>query len=491
MSERQDSRLIERIQLMAQGLLIQPPEIDAAIRRGKRRRFVARTGVVVAALVIAAALLIPFRALLDLGDDRRAPAVLTPAPRECPLPLLRSPTVSVEEFRRLINAYLPRWLPDGFGLLRSLGSEPGFDAADVTGVWADTRCREVWLTFSSAFRAASPDVRYDPSLPQVGPWTLRTDEPGECGNAVLGVGRCLDYAAVTQDGVLSLSMIGVERDDGDRIALSILGEDAERPPPPSGTIAYIQGRQGFGPITLLDVASGRAERVPGPSYNSVGVSWSPDGSTIAVTRHILEGNGELTLVRAATGEITRTMPIDPLLNPQGVDWSPDGRSLAFSSTYSELWVIDADGSGLHRLDIGARALDLGWSPSRNELALVTNGGDLVVADPDGGKVRLVYDGAGGRALSSPSWSPDGERIAFSAEVDGLGQIFVIDREGSAPVQLTSGTDQSDDPTWSPDGRWIAFTRGGDHTDVFAVTPDGSWELRLTDTDQDEYGPDWH
>jgi len=491
MSERHDPRLVERVRMLAEGLSIDPPEIDSVIRRGARRQLVARAGVVVAALVIGAALVIPFRSLPHLGQDRGASAVLAPAPRDCPLPLLRSPTISVEEFRRLMGTYLPRWLPDGFGLLRALGPEQDvIDGPDVTGIWADTRCREVWLTFSSAFRGASPDVRYDASLPQVGPWTLRTDEPGECGNAVLGVGRCLDYAAVTQDGVLSLSMIGVKRDDGDRIALSILSEDSERPPPLTGTIAYIEGRQAFGPITLLDAASGRAESLGSRSYSSVSASWSPDGSMIALTRNILEGNGELIIVSATTGEITRTMPIDPLLNPQGVDWSPDGGSLAFSSTYSELWIIDSDGADLHRLQISVRALNLAWSPSRNELALVTNGGDLVIADLDGGEVRIAYDGGGGRALSTPSWSPDGERIAFSAEVDGPGQIFVIDRDGSDPVQLTSGTDDNDDPTWSPDGGWIAFSRGGDHTDLFAVTPDGSWLLQLTDTDRDEYGPDW-
>ncbi len=489
----QDERIVERVRSLAERLPVEPPDIDPVLRRGRRRRMLSGLGTAGVVVTLVAALIIPLRSLLPIGGhDRDGPsAVLEAAPRECPVGIIRASSVGVDEFRRLMNRYLPTWLPKGFGLLETYGPEGAADGFDATGIWSDARCRVATLTFSSAFRTAGPTIPYDPSLPQVGPWTLRTDEADACGNAVLGTGRCLEYLAVNGDGVLSLSMIGLERDEGDRIALSILSDGGREPPPPAGTIAYILGRQGFGSIALLDVTSGNVEPRGRERYNSIGVAWSPDGTTLALTRGLFEGNGEIILVAVASGAIVRTLPIDPLLNPQYVVWAPDGRSLAFTSTSADLWIIGTDGSDLRQVPIGAvRASGLSWSPDGNTIAFVASEGSLALIEPTGGDPQVLFDREGGRAVDRLAWSPDGEWIGFSAEVDGTDQIFVIRRDGSDLMQLTDSPENSKDPTWSPDGEWIAFTRGGDHWELFAVTPDGSLLLQLTDSDLDEYGPDW-
>ena len=62
----------------------------------------------------------------------------------------------------------------------------------------------------------------------VGGWTLIADAAEACGNAELGDGSCLSYAALTLDGkTVTVRMIGVDRSEGDRIVLSIPVEPTE------------------------------------------------------------------------------------------------------------------------------------------------------------------------------------------------------------------------------------------------------------------------
>ncbi len=59
----------------------------------------------------------------------------------------------------------------------------------------------------------------------------------------------------------------------------------------------------------------------------------------------------------------------------------------------------------------------------------------------------------------PRYSPDGQRIAFTSTRSGFQEIWVVRRDGSDPVQLTSfDRGESVVPVWSPDGRYIAFHR---------------------------------
>ena len=65
--------------------------------------------------------------------------------------------------------------------------------------------------------------------------------------------------------------------------------------------------------------------------------------------------------------------------------------------------------------------------------------------------------------TEPSWSPDGERLAFSL----FGSIWTAPAEGGTATQVTSSEGYHDHPTWSPDGQSIAFVKGRNPRGRFA------------------------
>ena len=59
--------------------------------------------------------------------------------------------------------------------------------------------------------------------------------------------------------------------------------------------------------------------------------------------------------------------------------------------------------------------------------------------------------------SQPAWSPDGKQIAFVRAVDGKPQIFILPMSGGEPYQLTKYAYGASGPHWSPDGKQIVFS----------------------------------
>jgi peptidoglycan hydrolase-like protein with peptidoglycan-binding domain len=95
--------------------------------------------------------------------------------------------------------------------------------------------------------------------------------------------------------------------------------------------------------------------------------------------------------------------------------------------------------------------------------------------------------------SFPSFSPDGRRIAFASNRDGIPHIYVMNIDGTRTRRLTGAGNGDSLPEWSPDGRWIVFTRNfvlEQQSDLFKVASDGGRAIRLTATPAIEFAPEW-
>jgi len=147
--------------------------------------------------------------------------------------------------------------------------------------------------------------------------------------------------------------------------------------------------------------------------------------------------------------------------------------------------MNANGSAAHALTTNANTSKApSWSPSGDRIAFTARFAGPVsqiwIIPSAGGTPVQVTTGALG--ATEPSWSPDGHSIVYAVPTNGQLNIWKVDPDNpSTPVQLTTtttGTDES--PSWSPDGTKIAFDSTRDGTDrIYVMNADGSNPLAVS------------
>ena len=181
--------------------------------------------------------------------------------------------------------------------------------------------------------------------------------------------------------------------------------------------------------------------------------------------------------------------------PRGVDgfaWSPEGRHLAvLSSSHGATREEDARRRGM----AGAKPRPGDPPPADyhyvDRLRVMLNGAgftyarvpQLWIVDVPSSSARRLTDIAGG--VEQPTWSPDGTRIAFAADlapdrdIRWRSDVFVVDVATGARTRVTGGRGFFGSPAWAPDGRSLAVlghrfpAAAGSRNDIWLFAADGS------------------
>jgi Tol biopolymer transport system component len=156
----------------------------------------------------------------------------------------------------------------------------------------------------------------------------------------------------------------------------------------------------------------------------------------------------------------------------------------------QIYEIRSDGSGEAKISVHRGFDDSpSWSPDGSKIAFdfFPNGNyNVFVMDADGSdREQLTWDARNDR---EPAWSPDGEWIAFSSNRDGNQEVYLMAADGSGEVNITKNPATDNNPVWSPDGSKIAFQSDRDgNFEVYLMDADGSDQVNLT---KGRPGPEW-
>ena len=239
-------------------------------------------------------------------------------------------------------------------------------------------------------------------------------------------------------------------------------------------VRWITGQSGAAASRLLTVEGTRiwlvdadgAARYPvtGAGDRVLSPAWAPDGKRFAYTL-LGEGRGPVMIQDLVTGQRTAAPGASNDLNITPV-FSPDGSTLVWARSGedgTDLYSADlARNCCAQRLTVGRYSDNLSptFAPDGRRLAFISTRPGLpqvyaMAPDGTGQELLVPFDFGATGPSQAPDWSPDGANVVFHRELRGVPQLFVYDVAARRVRQLTSAG-RNEDPTWAPDGRHIAF-----------------------------------
>jgi TolB protein len=228
-------------------------------------------------------------------------------------------------------------------------------------------------------------------------------------------------------------------------------------------------------------------------------SLAPDGRSVMYSAFYGTDNYEIYELELDDGSVNR------LTNGYGVETapeiSPDGKFVTFTKSNpgtGNLQIIVANRNGGDPFNISrVYGWDPTWSPDGKKLLFASDSNGLVqlyTVNLDGKNLTTITNLPAIRGRSD--WSADGNYIVTYSGPAWNRELFIMNADGSNARQLTPSGGNSQGPSFSPDGKWVAFTAyfdnyGEDHgCEIYVIRVDGTDLRRLTNNGYCDYQPRW-
>jgi Tol biopolymer transport system component len=272
----------------------------------------------------------------------------------------------------------------------------------------------------------------------------------------------------------------------------------------------------FAVFAVLGTAASTASWATAPGKNGQ-IAFRQYLNTGRTMGAIVTANPDGTNVRRVTRPRTGVEDTRP-------DWSPNGRKIVFErklpcpaggrkdgldSTCDLLYTVGRSGEGLKQLvPCGFKVSDPfpgtcvgvhtpSWSPDGSKIAFrytlvdhdyvdsLNVSAGIWIVNADGTDRRQVTQLTPGRFFDrGPQWSPDGTKLVFAREdlKTDADAVFTVSIDGTGIFQVTPWRlGAGDDPDWSPDGKWLLFANVDKNgpSNVYKAHPDGTGLTNLT------------
>lgn len=259
--------------------------------------------------------------------------------------------------------------------------------------------------------------------------------------------------------------------------------------PNGDKIAFITDKNGYMDVYLMSAVDGKiidkilsGQRDPVLEelhFLTPGLSWSPDGKRIAISVKAGEQDA-LTIIDTKTKKYkSYKFGLDGIFD---ADWSPDGNEILFQGTKNG--AADIYGYNLETEKLRKVTNDYfsnsspSWSPDGSKILFISdrkdyvdeiiNGDtellmqnhdfrstDIYVMNSDGSHIeRLTFDS---HNEGFPVWAPDGEKIAYASEANGISNIYILDLETRESYPITNALTGCYQLSWSKEGSKLVFS----------------------------------
>ena len=244
----------------------------------------------------------------------------------------------------------------------------------------------------------------------------------------------------------------------------------------AGKLAFVGRRDGFREVYISDLFFQNVEKLTNDESYSLSPSWSPDGLKILYTGYYRTGFPDIFLLDIFSGQ--RNMFATYKGSNTGAVFSPKGDEVAMvlsSNKSTEIYVSDSFGRRPKRLtDNRSSELSPSWSPDGKKLAVTSDElgtPQIYILDRTTGSMKRVNITVS-RYCAEPDWNPvDPDWIALTVGVGSYFQVAIHNLKTNETRVLTHQEGDGVEPVWVSDGRHIIYT----------VREAGTKRLQLIDT----------